>query len=72
MQNQNIFAVADPHITDCPIIFASNGFCQLTGYDLSETLGRNCRYLQGEDTNMATVHSIQALCTVVDFILPCR
>lgn len=58
MQNQNIFAVADPHITDCPIIFASNGFCQLTGYDLSETLGRNCRYLQGEDTNRATVNQI--------------
>jgi len=58
MQNQNNFAVSDPHIADCPIIFASNGFCQLTGYELSETLGRNCRYLQGEDTNRATVNQI--------------
>jgi len=61
-QNQNNFVVADPHIADCPIIFASSGFCHLTGYELTETLGRNCRHLQGVDTNMATVKQIsQAL-----------
>ena len=31
MQNQNNFVVADPHMTDCPVIFASRGFCNLSG-----------------------------------------
>jgi len=58
MQNQNNFVVADPHMTDCPVIFASRGFCNLSGFALEETLGKNCRMLQGKDTNMATVNQI--------------
>jgi len=52
------FVVADPHKQDCPIIFASAGFTALTGYGPAETLGRNCRFLQGKDTN---VHAVRQL-----------
>lgn len=31
---------------DAPIVYASDSFCQLTGYSQSEVLGRNCRFLQ--------------------------
>ena len=35
---------------DMPIIFASQGFCNFTGYANNEIEGRNCRFLQGEGT----------------------
>ena len=35
---------------DNPIVYASGGFLTLTGYSREDVLGRNCRFLQGEDT----------------------
>ena len=43
---QQNFVISDPSIPDCPIVFASDGFCEMTGYDRFEILGRNCRFLQ--------------------------
>lgn len=40
--------LADPRLPDCPIAFANNAFLDLTGYEVSEVVGRNCRFLQGE------------------------
>ncbi|KDQ32172.1 hypothetical protein PLEOSDRAFT_1035381 [Pleurotus ostreatus PC15] len=40
------FVVADVRRHDNPIIFCSPTFCALTGYDESEVVGRNCRFLQ--------------------------
>ena len=34
---------------DNPIIFCNDKFLQMTGYDRSEMIKRNCRFLQGED-----------------------
>lgn len=31
---------------DAPIVYASESFCELTGYSMNEILGRNCRFLQ--------------------------
>ncbi|KAB5566875.1 PAS domain-containing protein [Coniochaeta sp. 2T2.1] len=31
---------------DCPIVYASGPFAQLTGYHPTEVLGQNCRFLQ--------------------------
>jgi len=44
------FVVSDAREKDCPIVFASEGFYQLTGYSPEEVLGRNCRFLQGAAT----------------------
>lgn len=52
------FVVTDPHQDDCPIIFASSGFLKLTGYKMEEILGRNCRFLQGKDTNPNAVRQL--------------
>ena len=46
---QQNFVISDPSIPDCPIVFASDGFCEMTGYDRYEILGRNCRFLQASD-----------------------
>ncbi|KAL5480716.1 hypothetical protein ACEPAI_9656 [Sanghuangporus weigelae] len=40
------FVVADVRRADAPIVYASRTFCELTGYSESESLGRNCRFLQ--------------------------
>ncbi len=47
--------VTDPYQTDNPIVFANQAFCDLTGYRPSEVLGRNCRFLQGPETDRSTV-----------------
>ncbi|HTN77467.1 MAG TPA: PAS domain S-box protein [Pirellulaceae bacterium] len=44
---------------DDPIIYASPGFAQMTGYATSEVLGRNCRFLQGPETDPAAVHELR-------------
>lgn len=43
------FTVSDAKHPDQPIVHCSDTFCQLTGYDRSEIIGRNCRFLQSPD-----------------------
>ena len=43
--------LTDPRQADNPIVFANNAFLDLTGYEASEVLGRNCRFLQGAETD---------------------
>ncbi|MDA8870603.1 PAS domain-containing protein [Rhizobiaceae bacterium] len=47
--------VSDPRLPDAPIVFANDSFLELTGYDREEVEGRNCRFLQGDDTDPAEV-----------------
>ena len=47
--------ITDPRMDDNPIIFANEAFQELTGYDRSEVIGRNCRFLQGTLTDGDTV-----------------
>ncbi|RAW45861.1 PAS domain-containing sensor histidine kinase [Halorubrum sp. 48-1-W] len=42
--------IADPSQPGNPLVYVNDGFVELTGYPREETLGRNCRFLQGEDT----------------------
>jgi PAS domain S-box-containing protein len=42
--------VAVPGEQDRALIAANSHFCRLTGYDESEILGRDCRFLQGAAT----------------------
>lgn len=56
------FVISDPSREDCPILFVSPGFCELTGYSLTECVGRNCRFLQGKDTNPNAVRQISLAC----------
>ena len=51
--------ITDPHQDDNPIIFVNDAFCRLTGYDRDELIGRNCRFLQGPQTNPADVSLIR-------------
>ena len=52
--------VSDARLPDNPIIFANEAFGHLTGYEPQEVIGRNCRFLQGRDTDPETVAKIAA------------
>jgi len=53
------FCVCDPSLDDCPIVFASEGFCNFTGYVAGEIEGKNCRFLQGPETSKDDVERIR-------------
>lgn len=53
------FCISDPSLPDCPIVFASDGFCKVTGYPSSEIQGKNCRFLQGKGTLSSDVDRIR-------------
>jgi PAS domain S-box-containing protein len=55
--------LTDPHQEDNPIIYANEGFTDLTGYEKREIVGQNCRLLQGEGT---TDEPVQKLRTAID------
>jgi PAS domain S-box-containing protein len=43
-------SISDSDQEDNPMIYVNEGFETVTGYSESESLGRNCRFLQGEAT----------------------
>jgi hypothetical protein len=53
------YCISDPDAPDCPITFASDGFCGYTGYSAIEIEGQNCRFLQGPDTDANDVTRIR-------------
>ena len=57
--SQQSFVITDPSLQDNPIVYASDGFLELTGYSREQVLGRNCRFLQGTDTDPAKVAEIR-------------
>jgi PAS domain S-box-containing protein len=51
--------VTDPRQPDNPIVFANGAFFDLTGYSSEEVIGRNCRFLQGPQTDRDTVAEVR-------------
>lgn len=51
--------ITDPRLPDNPIVFVNDAFGRLTGYNREETLGRNCRFLQGPGTNAEEVEKVR-------------
>ncbi|KTT68822.1 histidine kinase famiy protein [Sphingomonas endophytica] len=51
--------LTDPNQDDNPIVFANKAFLDLTGYEEDEVLGRNCRFLQGAQTDRHAVAELR-------------
>ena len=58
-EREQSVVISDPSRPDMPIIFVSDEFETQTGYPPHEVLGRNCRFLQGPETDPASVQSIR-------------
>ncbi|TDW61532.1 PAS domain S-box-containing protein [Novosphingobium sp. PhB55] len=51
--------ITDPAQHDNPIVFCNVAFQELTGYTREEILGRNCRFLQGPDTDTGSIAKVR-------------
>jgi PAS domain S-box-containing protein len=51
--------LTDPNQDDNPIVFVNKAFLDLTGYEEAEVLGRNCRFLQGAETDRNAVAELR-------------
>jgi len=51
--------ITDQGLPDNPIIYQNPAFARMTGYPAAETIGRNCRFLQGPGTDPAAVEEVR-------------
>ena len=69
--SSNGIVIADAREPDMPIIYINPAFERMTGYEAEEVIGRNCRFLQGEDKDQPALDELrEALregkcCTVI-------
>lgn len=52
--------ISDCNQPDMPLIYVNPSFTELTGYSLDECVGKNCRFLQGPETDQEEVDKIRA------------
>ncbi len=52
--------IADAQKPDYPLTFVNDSFLRLTGYTAEEVLGKNCRFLQGNDLNQEGIAQIRS------------
>ena len=52
--------ITNPRLPDNPVVAANAAFCALTGYEESEIVGRNCRFLAGPETEPEQSERIRA------------
>lgn len=55
----NGITLSDPNKEDNPIIYANAAFEKITGWSSAETVGKNCRFLQGKDKDQVHVKNIK-------------
>lgn len=52
-------SMTDPSREDNPLVYVNDAFERVTGYTATEALGRNCRFLQGANTDPEKVAQIR-------------
>ena len=55
----NPIVVVDQATPDAPIVYVNEAFQRVTGYSREEALGRNCRFLQGDDQEQPELDKIR-------------
>ena len=46
--------ISDCTLPDNPLIYVNEAFARMTGYDPQEVIGKNCRFLQRDKTDLST------------------
>lgn len=68
-QTRMAICLTDPKQDDNPIVFANRAFRAMTGYDEEEIIGRNCRFLQGPQTDEEPLRQIRDAIAEEDVIV---
>ncbi|WP_447554601.1 putative bifunctional diguanylate cyclase/phosphodiesterase [Vreelandella sp. EE22] len=55
----NGVVIVDARAPDLPMVYVNKAFEQITGYARDAVMGRNCRFLQGEKTDAATLKQLR-------------
>ncbi len=55
----NGITLSDPDKEDNPLVYANEAFELITGYRREDILGRNCRFLQGNDRDQEGIEQIR-------------
>jgi PAS domain S-box-containing protein len=58
--SSNGIVIADAGNPDRPIIYCNPAFEKLSGYRREEVIGRNCRFLQGPDTDRTELNKLRS------------
>lgn len=67
----NGIAISDAQLPDAPLVYINPAFEKMSGYTAVEVIGRNCRFLQGTDTQQPEIKQLRAAirekedCTVI-------
>ncbi|WP_456489700.1 EAL domain-containing protein [Marinobacter nauticus] len=59
--SSNGIVVADYQADDLPLVYVNPTFERITGYSSEEALGKNCRFLQGDDFDLSNEQSLEQI-----------
>lgn len=51
--SMNGVIISDARLPELPVTFVNDAFTRITGYDPRDVIGKNCRFLQGKDSDQA-------------------
>ncbi|ELY44243.1 bacterio-opsin activator domain-containing protein [Natronorubrum sulfidifaciens] len=52
--------ISDPDLEDNPLVYVNDAYQEMTGYSFDEVVGRNCRFLQGDDSSETAIAEMAA------------
>lgn len=55
----NGVTLSDPDLPDSPLVYVNRVFEEMSGYRQDEMIGRNCRFLQGEDHDQPALETLR-------------
>jgi PAS domain S-box-containing protein len=58
--SSNGIVITDPKLADNPIVYVNPAFERISGYAADEAIGRNCRFLQGEERDQPSLEELRA------------
>ncbi len=54
----NGVVIVDARQTELPVVFVNRAFEEITGYSSEQSIGRNCRFLQGDDRAQPGIEAV--------------